>query len=250
MRYLICILIIVTIHKTSSAQIVNTESQRIQSDTTGWLGNAGTSFLFEKNVVQVLNINATAHVEYKTDKSLYLFLVNFSLLQGSGQTFNNNLFYHLRYNYKISKLLRWEAFTQLQKNSVTGIGVRFLTGTGPRFKITGSKRLSIYAATAVMYEYEKEETHPAIYHRDVRSSSYVSVTYKPLKNTEIVGTFFYQPLYSNFSDYRFLNEISVKFNLVKHLSFTTGWYYLYDSRPAAATPKLNYSVSNGIEYNF
>jgi len=250
MRYIVCGFFIAVIHKASFGQIVNTESQRIQSDTTGWLGNIGTSFLLEKNIVQVLNINAMAHMEYKTPKSLYLFLVNFSLLKGSGQTFNNNLFYHLRYNYKISKLLRWEAFTQIQQNSVTGIRLRFLAGTGPRFKIAGTKQLSLYAATAAMYEYENEQAQPPVYHRDVRSSSYVSVTYKPFQNTEIIGTFFYQPLYADFGDYRLLNEVILKFKLVKHLSITTGWYYLYDSRPAASTPKLNYNISNGIEYNF
>src|SRR6185312_4754556 len=173
----------------------------------------GTSFLFEKNAVEVININAIAHVEYKTLKSLYLFLANFSLLKGSGQTFNNNSFYHLRYNYKVSKLLRWEVFTQVQQNSVTGIRLRFLAGTGPRFKLAGRKKLSLYAATAAMYEYEEEKTNPPVYHHDLRSSNYVSVTYKPLQNTEIIGTLFYQPLYISLSDYRILNEVSVKLQL-------------------------------------
>jgi hypothetical protein len=249
-RFIICGLLIISVHKGSFAQIVNIESQRIQSDTTGWLGNIGASFLFEKNVVKVITIGANAHVEYKTPKSLYLFLINYNLLKGDGQTFNNNLFYHLRYNYKINKWLRWELFSQLQQNSVTGIKLRLLAGSGPRFKITGSKHISLYAGTAAMYEYEKEQTSPPVYHHDVRSSNYASLTYNPFKNTELIGTFFYQPLFSNFSDYRILNEISVKFKFVKHLSFTTAWYYLYDSRPAASTPKLNYSISNGIEYDF
>lgn len=120
MRYLLSILFLIT-YNISFAQIINVETQRIQSDTTGWFGNAGTSFLFEKNAVQIININAVAHVEYKTPKSLYLFLIDYNLLEGNGQTLNNNLFYHLRYNYKINKGLRWEAFTQLQQNNVTGI---------------------------------------------------------------------------------------------------------------------------------
>lgn len=250
MRYILCSLLITIIHKTSFAQIINTESQRIQSDTTGWLGSLGTSFLYEKNAVQVMNINATAHVEYKTNKSLYLFLVNYNFLKGGGQTLENNLFYHLRYNYKVNKWLRWEVFSQLQQNSVTGIKLRWLGGTGPRFKLAGNKQVSLYAATAVMYENEKEETSPVIIHHDLRSSSYASFTCKPSKSAEIIATVFYQPLFSNLSDYRILNEIKVKFRFFKHVSFTTGWYYLYDSRPAASTPKLNYSLSNGIQYDF
>jgi len=233
-----------------SAQIVNIETQRLQSDTTGWLGTLGSNFLFEKNAVEILNINLNAHVEYKTKKSLYLFLANYNLLKGSGQTLSDNLFYHLRYNYKINKWLRWEVFTQLQQNSVTGIDLRFLAGTGPRFKLSGTKTFAFYAATAAMFEYEKETTTPPIYHRDIRSSSYVTATFKPTDNAEFVGTVFYQPLYNNFNDYRILNELSAKFKIIKHLSFTAAWYYLYDNKPAASTPKLNYSISNGIEYDF
>ena len=249
-RYTICILLVLFTHGVTVAQIVNIESQRMQSDTTGWLGNINTGFLFEKNAVQVLNINANAHVEYKTAKSIYLFLVNYNFLKGDGQTLNNNFFYHLRYNYKISKVVRWELFTQLQQNNVTGIRLRFLAGTGPRFKLAGNKHFSFYAATSAMYEYEEEQTVPPIYHNDLRNSSYVSVTYKPGENAEIISTIFYQPLFANLKDYRILNEISVKFKFVKHFSFTTSWYYLYDTRPAASTPKLNYSVSNGIGYDF
>ncbi len=234
----------------SFAQIVNIESQRLQSDTTGWFGNLGTGFLFEKNAVKVINMHATAHVEYKTVKSLYLFLVNYNLLEGNGQTLNNNLFYHLRYNYKVNKWLRWEVFTQLQQNSVTGIRLRLLAGTGPRFKLRRTKKFSLYTGTSAMYEYEKERTTPVIYHRDLRSNNYVSCTYKPSENSELIATVFYQPLFSSISDYRILNEISIKFKFIKHVSFTTGWYYLYDSRPAAHTPELNYSISNGIEFTF
>lgn len=233
-----------------SAQIVNIESQRLQSDTTGWLGSFGSNFFFQKNAVQVLNINLNAHVEYKADKSLYLFLANYNLLRGSGQTLSDNLFYHLRYNYKINKLIRWEAFTQLQQNNVVGIDLRVLAGTGPRFKLSGTKQFALYAATTAMYEYEKETTTPAIYHRDIRSSSYVTARYKPNDNAEVTATIFYQPLYKDFADFRVLNEISAKFKIIKHLSFIVGWSYLYDSRPAASTPDLNYIVTNGIEYDF
>ena len=141
-------------------------------------------------------------------------------------------------------------FTQLQQNNVTGIDLRVLAGTGPRFKLSGTKTFALYTATAAMYEYEKETTTPAIYHRDVRSSNYVTATFKPNDNTELTGTVFYQPLYKNFNDFRVLNEITANFKILKHLSFTAAWYYLYDNKPAASTPRLNYSISNGIEYNF
>lgn len=235
---------------TTTAQIVNIESQRMQSDTTGLKGSLGSGFLYQKNVVSVLSINVNTHVQYKTKRDLYLFLANYNLLKGSGRTLTDNLFYHVRYNHKLNTFLRWEVFTQLQQNNVTGIRLRLLTGSGPRFKLSGAPKFALYAATAVMYEYEEEQTRPAAYHRDLRSSNYVSFTYKPLDNMECIGTLFYQPLYRNLRDYRLLNEVSVRLKIVTRFSFTAGWYYLYDSHPAAPAPGLNYSISNGLLYDF
>lgn len=238
------------IQQSSFAQIVNVESQRMQKDTVGWFGHFGTGFLFERNAVKVIDINVSGYAEYQTAKSIYLFLANYNLLEGNGKSLNDNTFYHLRYNYKINTWLRWEAFTQLQHNDITGIKLRRLAGTGPRFKIVGSKKFILHAATAAMYEYEKEETSPTIYHNDLRSSSYISLNYTPSENAEITGAVFYQPLFQNYHDYRVLNQITGKLRLAKHFFFKTTWYYLHDSKPAAGTPKFNYSISNGIEYNF
>lgn len=250
MRYLLCSIFIAAIHPALFAQIVNVESQRVQNDTTGWFVNFGTGFLFEKNAVEVININVTGYVEYQTAKSVYLFFANYNLLRGNRQSLYDNTFYHVRYNYKINGWLHWEAFTQLQHNDITGIKLRRLAGTGPRFKLVGGKKFILHAATAVMYEYEKEQTTPIIYHNDLRGTSYISLNYKPSENTELTGTVFYQPLFRNYHDYRVLNEITAKFKIVKHLSFKVTWYYLHDSKPAAGTPKFNYSISNGIGYSF
>lgn len=244
------ILMTVLLYRSASAQIVNIEAQRMQSDTTGWMGNFGADFLLAKNVEKVLNVNLNAHIQYKTNKSLWLFLTNYNFLKGTNETLSDNFFYHLRYNYKVNAWLRWELFTQLQQNKVTGIDVRVLTGTGPRFKLHGTQKFSLYAATALMYEYEREQTSPPILHKDWRSSSYVSFTIRPTTAIEVISTTFYQPLINKISDYRFMNEINLRFKIAKHVSFSTGWFYLFDNAPAAGAPKVNYSINNGIKYEF
>ena len=70
----------------------------------------------------------------KTVKALYLFLANYNLLKGNGHTLNDNTFYHVRYNYKLSRSLHWEAFTQLQQNDITGIKFRRLQVQAPVLK--------------------------------------------------------------------------------------------------------------------
>ncbi len=232
------------------AQIVNVESKRLKSDTTGWLGSIGTSFKLENSAVKVINIEAEAHLEYKAPRSIYLFLVNYALLKGEGKTFQNNLFYHFRYNYKVNNYLRWEAFTQMQQNNIAGIKSRFLVGTGPRFKLSGTDKLALYASTAVMYENEHELTKPVIVHKDIRSSNYVSMTWRPRENLDVVTTVFYQPLLKNFSDYRILHDLSLNFKFTKSFSFITTWNYLFDTKPAAETPREVFLLKNGVRYTF
>lgn len=249
MKYLLT-LIFCFIIITSRAQIVNVESRRIQSDSTGLLGNFGVSFKLDKNKVQVLNLNANAQIEYKNLRNIYLFLVNYDFLKGDSQTLQNNLFFHLRYNYKITDLLRLEAFTQVQQNSLSGIKSRWLIGAGPRFKIAGSKKLSLYAASLVMYEDEHEQTKPAILHKDIRNSSYATASWRPDDRTEIATTLFYQPLFRDLSDFRLLHELRLKFQFTKKFSFFTTWAFLYDSKPAFDVPNNIYTLRNGIEYEF
>ncbi len=249
MRYFIT-LVSCFVFISSQAQIVNVENRRIQSDTTGWLGNFGVSFQLDKNTVKVLTLNTNGQIEYKSPKSLYLFLVNYDLLQGASQTLQNNLFFHLRYNYKLTNLVRMEAFTQVQHNNLSGIKSRWLIGAGPRFKISGTKKLSLYAATLIMYESEHELTKPVIIHNDLRSSNYVTASWRPVDKSEIVSTLFYQPLLKDFSDFRISHELKLKFQFTKKFSFFTTWAFLYDSRPPAGVPDNTYTLKNGIEYEF
>jgi len=231
------------------SQIVNIESARMQSDTTGWMGNAGASFELTKNTQQVFSADADAHVQYKSKKSLYLLLGSYGFLKAAGTSLIDNTFLHFRYNYKINTLVRWEAFTQVQKNVITGISSRFLIGTGPRFKLLSTKLIRLYAASLLMYEREDETVSNTI-QNNIRNSSYVSFTLTPNKQVEIISTSFFQPLLNNWNDYRLLNQVSIRVKAAKKLALALKWNYLNDSKPVAGVPSVNYSLSTGINYEF
>lgn len=249
MRYILCAGFFV-LSSSSFSQIVNIETKRVHSDTTGWFGKIKTGFVLQQNANRVLNINGAANVEYKSAKDLYIILLNYNLLRANGKSFNNNVFSHLRYRHDINSKLSWEAFTQLQNNNVSGIDLRMLAGTGPRLKLISSPKINFYAATAAMYEYERELTNPPVLHHDARNSTYLSLSWNLTNDAALTGTLFYQPLFRDFTDYRVLNELNISYKLFRHFAITVGWYYLYDSAPAAGTPKLNYSISNGFEFVF
>ncbi|MBK7435024.1 MAG: DUF481 domain-containing protein [Chitinophagaceae bacterium] len=222
----------------------------MQSDTTGWMGNAGAYAALTKNNEQIFSANADAHLQYKSAKSLYLILGNYGFLKGAGKSLINYSFFHLRYNYKLNPVIRWEIFTQLQQNKITGIQSRFLAGTGPRFKVFSTPLIRLYAATLFMYEYEKETTPDARLHKDFRNSSYISFTITPGKNLEIISTSFFQPIVNNWTDHRFLNQISLRVQAGKKLGIRINWDYLNDSKPVPGNPSENYKLSTGIDYDF
>lgn len=234
----------------AGAQIVNVESSRIQTDTTGWAGSFGGNINVAKNVEKVFSAGGFAHLQYKNSKNLYLFLGDYSFLKGSGKKYTDNTFFHLRYNRKFSNLLRWEVFTQLQTNKITKISSRFLTGTGPRLKLSGSGKLNVYLGVLAMYEYERELITPPVTHHDVRNSSYLSFTLRPTPTLEIVSTTFYQPRVDRWSDFRILNQESANLSITQRLSATINWNYLYDRFPVKGVPRSNYTFSTGFKYAF
>lgn len=248
--FYLLLLALLSAFQVCHSQIVNIESQRIQSDTTGWVGNLGSNFSLTKNTQQVMTIAASAHAEYKTKKDLWLILVNYNLLKTDTQQFNNNAFAHLRYNHKLNNWLVWEAFTQWQENVVEGIGTRALAATGPRFTLSYTKTLRLFAGTALMYEYEKDVSGPPFLHKDLRNDTYASATYKPTSNVTMVTTLYYQPLFTRLADFRVMHDLSVKVEITKRFSLLTSWDFMYDAFPAFGVPRIVYSVSNGLVYAF
>lgn len=240
------ILLILMISKTGYCQIVNMESQRYRTDTTGWAGSLSGDFSLTNYGQKVFAVDANAHVQYKTKKSLYLLQGGYGFLKGDQQSFVDYSFLHFRYNYKITKFLRWEAFTQWQQNVITKIQFRYLIGTGPRFKILESEKFKLYAASLVMYEIEKETGINNTY-LNWRSSSYISITWQPNKQTELTTTTYYQPILFDISDYRIFNQITCRIAASKKISIAIKWNYQYDASPASAVPTDTYKLSTGIE---
>jgi hypothetical protein len=227
-------------------QIVNMESQRYQTDTTGWAGTAGGNFALTNYGQKVFAVNAHAHVQYKSKKSLYLFLGGYGFLKGDKQSFVDYGFLHFRYNYKLTKVIRLEAFMQVQQNVITKIQYRYLFGAGPRFKILGHEKLRIYAGSLPMYEIEKEKNKPTPVY-DWRLSNYLTITFVPNKQTELTTTTYYQPVLFDIGDYRLLNQSSLKVKASKRIAISINWNYQYDASPAAGIITDTYNLSTGIE---
>lgn len=232
-----------------NAQVMNIEQQRIVTDTTGWAGTSQISSSFTKNTDQLLTIGFKDHLQYKTDSSLYLMLIDYNLVKSPSSDFDNAGTLHFRYNYKLLNHLTFEAFTQGQFNKLLNVNFRWLLGAGPRFKVIGHKNFRVYFASLYMYEYEELET-PLLFHRNHRLSSYISITWKNKTGTILTNTVYYQPRFDRISDFRIYNQFDLSLRISKKLSFTTSYKYFFDSNPAENIINATHNLSNGITFRF
>lgn len=231
------------------SQVVNVESRRMRTDTTGWSGSAEGSFQFSKSVDEIYDLGALLHMQYKGKNDLWLFLNEARIIKGAGTQFINAGFAHIRYNRKVTaELLRWEVFTQYQYNKALEVGQRILAGTGPRFKIIESDIFRAYAASLYMFEYQ-ESVDKTIIERNHRTSSYLSFTLE-FKRFELRNTTYFQPNMKELKDYRILSQSDLLIKLTDDLKFKTGFNYRFDSRPFPGVPEVTYYLSNGILFEF
>lgn len=234
----------------TAAQVVNIESQRIQTDTVGWAGSLLGEFTVAKDVEQVFSANLGAHVQYKTPKNLYFLLGDYAFLRGSDKNYIDNTFFHFRYNHTFTPALQGEAFTQLQNNKITKIDTRFLAGLGPRIKFKTVDKWNLFLGILAMYEYEKELTVEPRIHRDFRNSSYFSFSFQPNAVLKLSSTTFYQPLLRNPKDFRILNQEDLSLAITQQLSVVLAWSYVFDRYPVEGVPESNFSFKTGFKYTF
>lgn len=233
------------------AQVVNIESQRMSTDTSGWAGHIKGSFSLERNVNRIVIFNIGTHLQYKTPnkKNLFLLLTKFSFLKTQKEEFGNTGFVHARYNYKINDWLRWEAFFQTQYNRITQIRHRELVGTGPRFKLSQYDDLRVYVGTLYMFEYE-QLLDESVIEKNHRLSSYLSVSMFPRDNFSIISTTYIQPKLNDWRDYRIATENSMEVGITNRVSTETSFSLLFDTRVPVDVPRMTYTLETGFKFQF
>ncbi len=249
MKRIFLIASLIIVYKVQS-QIINTESFRIVTDTTGWVGKAELNINYAKNIIRILQIQNNIHVQYKTEKHLFMFVNKIGFQSVDKSDFVNNGIQHFRYNYKFKPKVSLEFFLQNQYNAISKIKYRRLIGFGSRFKFGKSEKYKFYLGTLLMYEYENSDDAFNTIHKDWRNSSYFSFSLYFNKKTSLTSTTYYQPRLDLFTDYRILHQSYFKFEIAKNLSYKTSFSYTYDAFPVLGIPKEEISIANGIVYRF
>ena len=249
MKYIVA-LFIIGFSFTAKSQILNAESLRKVTDTSGFSGSASLAFSLKRDVNDYLSFGSNIHIQYKMNKHLVLLKNDIQFQNIEGNKFENSGITHLRYNYRFHPRIAWEIFAQAQYNKVSKIEFRGLMGTGPRFKLTTSEKYKFYFGTHIMYEQEELSDGVTPLQRDFRSSSYLSLSLYPTKTITFVSTTYFQPKLNDFGDYRFTSQSSLVIDLINNLAFSTTYTFSYDETPAVGIPNSQYNFESGFVYSF
>jgi Protein of unknown function, DUF481 len=245
-------LLLSVIYFSAKAQLVNIEARRIHSDSIRQAGEFNFDYSYSdvnKKKLTVFNTSLVLQQKSKNLKNYLLLLANAELSKARNENFENAAFLHLRFNHKFSKLLRWEAFAQLQSNLPIGIKIRYLTGTGPRLKLLNYSFIHLYLGSLYMLEYEK--TTSGVNTTGHRNSSYVSFSVDiPQVKAELISTTYFQPLFANLQDYRILSENRLDFYITKRFKVQTSFRYFFDSRPPEGINNYTLAFKQGFGWRF
>ncbi|MBT8266855.1 MAG: DUF481 domain-containing protein [Bacteroidia bacterium] len=241
----------------SYSQVVNIESRRLKTDSVFvFLGNLSLSFN-DNNGSQVFQFGSglTSQLKPKGSKNIYLLLGDYALIRANGVDFNNSWFLHFRFRHKFSDLIRFESYVQSQHDGLLDVNYRNLIGAGLRLKLVGvepddnseeQSTFKLYLGNAYMYEEEKSDAFNKRFSNH-RHSSYLALTYNAGNGkVSILNVLYYQPLYSNFNDFRLLEQLKIEIPISETLDFTTTFNYYIDS----ITPKDRKQYSSKVYFGF
>lgn len=250
LKFAFLLVAIMSIVGSLQGQIVNVESLRKQTDTTGFAGGIEFNGTFLDNEKVIYNFQLLPHIQYKWERDLLLVVGDYKLTKSDDVSFEDAAFLHFRHNHEYTDLFRWETFTQIQHNKVTKLEYRILVGTGPRLKVLGKENFRIYLGVIPMYQYERIQDEARTIEDNVRLSNYLSFTVNLSNQAQLYSTSYYQPIWNKWRDHRFYNEQKLSVKLVGDLNLTVATVYTWDSRPPEAAPARTLQVKTGLLYRF
>ena len=236
-----------------SAQLVNIESKRMQTDSIRFALNADFAFDHANNDgVQVNQIDAalTTQLKSKDLRKIYFFIGNYKLIDSEEKNLQNAWFLHGRFNYQFSELLRFETFLQGQYNQLLIVEQRNLIGAGLRIKWVDKERFTGYAGNSYMYEVEYSDRAGTTNYNH-RNSTYVTLSYAPNSGKfSVANTVYYQPLYRDLEDYRILEQFRLDIPLSSWFKVVTTYNYYFDSKTPLNTEEYTSNLNIGAGLSF
>ena len=247
------VIVLIFMANSLHAQLVNIESQRMQTDDVRFVLKTDFLFNYSNNdgvYIYRFDIGLATQYKFKNLNNTIFLIGNYGLIRSEGLDYQNSWFLHLRYNRKLghSKRFRLESFIQDQNNELLTVNSRNLIGLGLRYKFVKGKNFRAYFGNSYMYEKEVSDIVNQKYYNH-RNSSYLSLNLKLTESgLELLNTVYFQPLYTDISNFRVLEPFKAEMPLFGNFKVSALFNYFYNNINPLGTSEFTSVVSVGLTY--
>lgn len=235
---------------------VNTEKLRNYEAQKGIQNTAGLGFGFLAGNSDQYRVAANYRLDWLTTNYYSFLILNYERGKNGGDLFSDKGFLHARITRDLSASWIAEAFFQKEFNKLILLKDRRVLGAGLRYEVRNidtslgrPQKLFLGVGSGLMHEREVT-TEPSGTKTLVRSTNYLSLTWKPDTRVAFSLTAYFQMALQRSSDYRLINESSLSFSFTESLNFLTALSLRFDHEPPPDIKKYDLSITNGITVQF
>ncbi len=174
--------------------------------------------------------------------------------KSNGTKNEDKIYAHLRYIHAIDDAKEWtgEFFVQTERDKFKDINERSLSGAGVRWRFLNSEEWGkAYLGVDGMLE-KIDYTHPQINpnENNSRLNSYLAWTQTFSNTTKLSFLGYFQPKFSDTSDYVALQTVELIVPIYGKLNLTLTAKYGYDSRPPVDVKKADSAYVTSLLWSF
>jgi hypothetical protein len=236
---------------------VNTENMR-RGDLAEGLHNAlNFDFGLVTGNSEFLNLEAGFRTDYVSDNYYTFGVLQYQRKLQNDKAFINKGFLHLRGIRRLARRFCWELFVQKEFNDFILLKNRILFGSGLRIILLsagsssgGDSPVDLYAGVGVMWENEEVDTSPPSDDKMVRSTNYLSFSWRIDERMYLGAVSYYQFQVDDPQDYRILLETGFGFDITRSFSFRMSFNLRYDNEPPQKVKRHDLELKNGLQFVF
>jgi len=220
---------------TANAQIVNVQDLFISRTEEGLnLGAVGKTEIKSGNTdYQYYNLALVGR--YLNGRHTLVGTGNLEYAEKGQEKFTNRHFEHLRYRFEALPPAGVEAFVQHEFNEFRRINLRLLLGAGPTWKALSSARFYLFIGSVYMFEYNElgagEYDDSGDVWKTHRWNNYLTFQWNLRKGVKFLTTVYYQPAFTDFSNYNLLWNANLSVAINDWLSVVITYNYSRQNVP-------------------
>lgn len=248
---LLCLLIMFC--SAANARIINTQDTQFSIQENGLYLNSDFALNQTTGTADVLQFSGALGSQWLREPHLAFFAASGTFAKKDDERFINKYLGHLRYRYRIWKMVMAEVFAQAEYNEFRRILARVPCGIGPRIQYSVGEEQLFQVALGSSYMFEmvhlskdKDENgvvYPDSLHTEYnhRWNNYLAFKLN-LDFMSMGATLYAQPLFKDFSDWMLLLESDVSFTVTEQLSISLAYTLFHDRNPPEAVMNRDSSL--------